>query len=403
MGRKEGTDLRSAVLKSWFGFGARGPHLPTSTHAAALPDAAALTTLWRAGARLPAAVMPERLGGNIDSPGAPSAPQALGEGSEFAELGAYQPGMDLRRLDWRAYARTNQPLARRFHAERMPTLMLVLDARSEMFFGTRGQLKIAAALSALTLLAGKAASVGLPVRLAVIGAPPSHTEAAGAGAPPARDPGTAAADPNAEPLELSPALMGAALLPRLLQLGVRLEHQAGVLAQQWAGINADVTGPPPASSRSRSGGSVEPALGPALVALAARVTGARGMARDLAWVLVTDGHDLESEADPVPWHHLHGGLGVLVHDPAELALPPLGLARFAGPGGWLHLPTGDAHWRDQDQRLRQQRWQRHQDQLRQAGLSVRTLSTTEHPWQALMQSETRVKTGTDSPASARAT
>lgn len=68
-----------------------------------------------------------------------------GRGLNFDELRRYQPGDDLRHLDWRASLRTGKPVVRTFTEERdRPTLILV-DQRMSMFFGSQRSCKSATA------------------------------------------------------------------------------------------------------------------------------------------------------------------------------------------------------------------------------------------------------------------
>lgn len=74
-----------------------------------------------------------------------------GRGLNFDELRRYQPGDDLRHLDWRASLRTGKPVVRTFTEERDRPALIVLDQRMSMFFGSRRSFKsaLAAELAAL--------------------------------------------------------------------------------------------------------------------------------------------------------------------------------------------------------------------------------------------------------------
>lgn len=74
-----------------------------------------------------------------------------GRGLNFDELRRYQPGDDLRHLDWRASLRTGRPVVRTFTEERDRPALILVDQRMSMFFGTRRSFKsaIAAELGAL--------------------------------------------------------------------------------------------------------------------------------------------------------------------------------------------------------------------------------------------------------------
>ncbi|WEK07103.1 MAG: DUF58 domain-containing protein [Candidatus Pseudomonas colombiensis] len=74
-----------------------------------------------------------------------------GRGLNFDELRRYQPGDDLRHLDWRASLRTGKPVVRTFTEERDRPALILVDQRMSMFFGSRVSFKsaLAAELAAL--------------------------------------------------------------------------------------------------------------------------------------------------------------------------------------------------------------------------------------------------------------
>lgn len=59
-----------------------------------------------------------------------------GASVEFAEYRRYVPGDDLRRLDWRAYGRTDRYYVKEFEADTNLRLCLVLDVSGSMDFGS---------------------------------------------------------------------------------------------------------------------------------------------------------------------------------------------------------------------------------------------------------------------------
>jgi uncharacterized protein (DUF58 family) len=76
-----------------------------------------------------------------------------GRGMEFAEVRLYQPGDDVRTIDWNVTARTGTPHVKRFSEERELTVMLVVDASASTIFGSRRQTKQALAAELGALLA----------------------------------------------------------------------------------------------------------------------------------------------------------------------------------------------------------------------------------------------------------
>ncbi len=74
-----------------------------------------------------------------------------GQGLAFREVREYQPGDDVRTIDWNVSARMNATYVKVFVEEREMTVMLVVDASHSQRFGTRGGTKsrLAAEVSAL--------------------------------------------------------------------------------------------------------------------------------------------------------------------------------------------------------------------------------------------------------------
>ena len=64
-----------------------------------------------------------------------------GRGMEFSEVREYQPGDDVRLIDWNVTARMNQPFIKEFKEERELTLMLLVDVSSSGEFGSAEKLK----------------------------------------------------------------------------------------------------------------------------------------------------------------------------------------------------------------------------------------------------------------------
>jgi uncharacterized protein (DUF58 family) len=74
-----------------------------------------------------------------------------GRGMEFEDVREYQPGDEIRTIDWNVTARTGQAFVKTFREERELTVMLVVDISASERFGTTGQakLELATELSAL--------------------------------------------------------------------------------------------------------------------------------------------------------------------------------------------------------------------------------------------------------------
>jgi uncharacterized protein (DUF58 family) len=74
-----------------------------------------------------------------------------GMGIAFEEVREYQPGDDIRTIDWNVTARMGHPFVKRFIEERELTVMLLIDASASNRFGTGWQQKreVAAELAAI--------------------------------------------------------------------------------------------------------------------------------------------------------------------------------------------------------------------------------------------------------------
>ncbi|MFZ5604010.1 MAG: DUF58 domain-containing protein [Pseudomonadota bacterium] len=76
-----------------------------------------------------------------------------GRGMDFDEVRIYQPGDDVRAIDWRVTARTGRPHTKLFREERERPVYLVVDQRESLFFGTQKAFKSVVAARTAALLA----------------------------------------------------------------------------------------------------------------------------------------------------------------------------------------------------------------------------------------------------------
>lgn len=67
--------------------------------------------------------------------------QYKGRGMAFSEVREYQPGDDVRSIDWNVTARLNKPYIKVFEEERELTVMLLVDVSGSRNFGTMSALK----------------------------------------------------------------------------------------------------------------------------------------------------------------------------------------------------------------------------------------------------------------------
>ncbi len=81
-----------------------------------------------------------------------------GSGMEFEEVREYQPGDEIRRIDWKVTAKSGRPFVKSYREERELTVVLAVDVSGSTQTGTRSQLRasqLARIGAALTLVALK--------------------------------------------------------------------------------------------------------------------------------------------------------------------------------------------------------------------------------------------------------
>ncbi len=76
-----------------------------------------------------------------------------GQGMEFAEFREYQPGDDVRSIDWNVTARSGEPYVRKHIEERELSMLLVVDLSGSEQFATRGRFKAEVAAEIAAVLA----------------------------------------------------------------------------------------------------------------------------------------------------------------------------------------------------------------------------------------------------------
>ena len=76
-----------------------------------------------------------------------------GQGLSFREVREYQPGDDVRAIDWNVSARMDQTFVKVFVEEREMTVMLVVDLSASQRFGTQGGSKVRLATEVAALCA----------------------------------------------------------------------------------------------------------------------------------------------------------------------------------------------------------------------------------------------------------
>jgi uncharacterized protein (DUF58 family) len=92
-----------------------------------------------------------------------------GIGMELESIGPYQWGDDIRHMDWFATARTGRPQIKQFRRDVQQTLILVIDLRPSMMFGSSHQLMAKTACMAAAKIAWSTSKDHQPLGLMLIG------------------------------------------------------------------------------------------------------------------------------------------------------------------------------------------------------------------------------------------
>jgi len=252
-----------------------------------------------------------------------------GRGVEFDEVRPYQPGDEIRNMDWRVTARTGKPHTKLFREERERPALLLLDMRPAMFFATQGALKAVVAAECASLLAWSVVHQGDRV-------------------------GSLIMDANNQIASIRPA-RGKRSVMRLL--GQITDHP------QWTQRIAD------------AGASLFPAL-----QRAAHAARAGSMI-----LIVSDGRGLDdaSQAQLSQLLKHHQIVFVLVFDPFEQSIPDTGVLQAFDGQSVRQLNAADAGVRNQLAGHFSQRRKRLQALTTMAGFFLIECATTDDPFAAM--------------------
>ena len=213
-----------------------------------------------------------------------------GQGMEFSEVREYEPGDDVRNIDWNVTARTGHPYVKKHVEERELTVLLVVDLSGSEQFGTRGRFKADLAAELAAVLALSAVRNNDRVGLLIFS---DHVE------------------------HVVPPRKGRRHALRLIR---------DVLAFHPRGRGTDIAG---------------------ALDYAARLLAHRGIIFLLSDFAVRSGDDSAAAAEAARWEKTlrlvsrrHDVVGVSISDPAELDLPDVGIVALEDP------ETGELTWVD---------------------------------------------------------
>lgn len=92
-----------------------------------------------------------------------------GDGIDVRDIRPYQPGDEVRHIDWRTTARTGQPHTREYTEETRQSVYLGIDQRISMFFGSGSEFKSVSAARIAATLAWASLKRGLKLGATVVG------------------------------------------------------------------------------------------------------------------------------------------------------------------------------------------------------------------------------------------
>ena len=247
-----------------------------------------------------------------------------GRGMEFDESRPYQPGDDIRSIDWRVTARTGRTHTKLYREERERPILLWVDYRRPMFFASRKAFKSVLAAQAAALLAWSSSQHG--DRLGgLIFSEEQHTE-------------------------LRPKRGKSASLHFIQQLA---KHPA------WDNFKQPLKHPHSASASK------------ALNRL-------RRVARPGSLIfLISDFRHMDKHSEEaLAQLSRHSDLVMLfIHDPLEAQLPPAGFYKITDGENELAINTGDKNLRQEYQQRFSQHQQNLQDLCQKLGIFHISLST----------------------------
>lgn len=221
-----------------------------------------------------------------------------GRGMEFDETRAYQPGDDVRAIDWRVTARTGRVHTKLFHEERERPVLMLVDQRRHMRFGTRDAFKSVVAARAAATVAWAARDRGDRVGGLIVGDGP-------------------------------------------LRRGLHAPQRSRARLLHFLSALSDAT-----ASHERAGTGSE--LPPHRLADALALLARTSRPGTLLWIL-SDFADLDDEAARQLSRLARRCqvACVLVHDALEAELPSSDAYRVSDGTRVLELPTGSRRWREE--------------------------------------------------------
>lgn len=247
-----------------------------------------------------------------------------GRGIDFDEVRIYNPGDDVRSIDWRVTARTGRPHTKVFREERERPVYLLVDQRQTMFFGSKVAMKSVVAARTAALLAWATREQGDRLGALVFNDLHAHE-----------------------------------LRPKEGKRGIQAFFRVLVQFNQWLGSEmpaARVTRQPVSQALQSLAHVVRPG---SLV------------------FLISDFHSFDSiclqELSMVKRHS--DVIGLSIHDPLEKQLPPAGTYGFTDGGRSVRVDTTDKQFRKRFSLRFLQQQSDLRDQFNSLGIPLVDIST----------------------------
>ncbi|MFM2477429.1 DUF58 domain-containing protein [Celerinatantimonas sp. MCCC 1A17872] len=99
-----------------------------------------------------------------------------GSGMEFDEVRQYQPGDDIRHIDWRVTARTGKAHSKIFREERDRPVVIAIDLNASMFFGSENKVKAMMACELASIIGWSTIDKHQRTGLQLLGQQPQYTD-----------------------------------------------------------------------------------------------------------------------------------------------------------------------------------------------------------------------------------
>lgn len=278
-----------------------------------------------------------------------------GRGMEFDEARPYQPGDDIRAMDWKVTARTGKAHSKVFREERERPVLLWVDYRQPMFFGTQQHFKSVLAAKIAALLAWSTAHHGDRLGGLIFSSP-------------IVDPAAGSADSReniASHIELRPSRGKSASLHFIKQLA-----QHPIWDSQTSNIQANTPAAPRENSATQSLGRLQRVSKPG--SLIFLISDFRNM-NEMAWSRLAQ---LGRHSDVVL---------ISIYDPLESQLPPAGIYKISDGERELNLNTYSKQQRQQYHQRYEMQQAQLQHRSRKLGMRYISISTADDYLKTLQQ------------------